>query len=318
VHLTGGLSAFIATWILGPRRGRFHDEESGEELEEPRDIPGHSVSLQLIGTFILWFGWFGFNPGSALLTGSAHYTALAGLAAANTSIAAGSAGVTILFLNLMLAKRETGKPEYNILLAMNGVLSGLVSITAGCFVMEPWAAVATGAVAAFIHLYGQRFVIWMRLDDAVDAIPIHCFNGMWGIVAIGLFANPDRIEQTFGIANNPGLFQSIVAPGVDVSGTLLGAQLVGLLAVFFWIIVTMTPFFLMMNYLGIFRSSAQDEVTGLDDVFHGVLKDGNGEQVLTAAQLEELKQRVEKKLEEELPPAPPMEVMINDDEDLSM
>ena len=251
------------------------------------------------------------------MTGSDHFTTLAGLAAANTSIAAGSAGVVVLFLNVMLVRRETGKTEYSIVLAMNGVLSGLVSITAGCFVMETWAALATGAIAAVIHLYGQRFVVWLRLDDAVDAIPIHCFNGMWGIIAIGLFANPDRVEQTFGIANQPGLLQSIVVPGVDISGSLLGAQIVGLLAVIAWITVTMLPFFVGLNALGLFRSSAQDEVTGLDDVFHGALRDENGDQVLTAAQLEELKKRVEKKLEEELP-APPMEVMVADDEDLSM
>ena len=102
--------------------------------------------------------------------------------------------------------------------------------------MEPWAAVVTGFIAGLLYISSSRTLVSLRLDDAVDAIPIHGFNGIWGAIAVGLFANPDRVEDTFGIANNPGLLQSLIIPGVEISGKLLGAQIVGILAVFAWII----------------------------------------------------------------------------------
>lgn len=126
----------------------------------------------MLGTFILWFGWYGFNTGSALLSQSSSAVNVAALAAVNTTLAGGTAGIVALFLNLVVLERITGEPFFDVKYAMNGSLCGLVSITAGCGIVEPWAAVITGAVAGCLYLVGSRGLVRLRLDDAVDAIPV--------------------------------------------------------------------------------------------------------------------------------------------------
>jgi len=171
------MTALFATMILGPRRGRFHDEE-GRPLETPKEFPGHSISLQMLGAFILWFGWFGFNGGSALSTVPyENRGSVAALASANTALSAGMGGLTALFVNLWLLERYTGEPFFDLKYAMNGTLSGLVAITAGCGVVEPWAAVVIGFVAGLLYIAGSKGILKLRLDDAVDAIPCHLVNG---------------------------------------------------------------------------------------------------------------------------------------------
>jgi ammonium transporter, Amt family len=133
----------------------------------------NSTQQQMLGTFILWFGWYGFNAGSALLSRTSSSMAdVAALAAVNTTLAGGTAGIAALFLNLIVLERITGEPFFDVKYAMNGALCGLVSITAGCGVVEPWAAVVTGAVAGCLYLVGSRGLVKLRLDDAVDAIPV--------------------------------------------------------------------------------------------------------------------------------------------------
>ncbi|VEU44573.1 unnamed protein product [Pseudo-nitzschia multistriata] len=128
VHVTGGATALLATIILGPRRGRFYDAQ-GDPLETPNPFPGHSVALQLLGTMILWFGWFGFNPGSALILGIDKAGEVAAVAAVSTALSGAAGGITALFTNLYLVERFTGEPYFSILHAMNGSLSGLVAVT---------------------------------------------------------------------------------------------------------------------------------------------------------------------------------------------
>ena len=108
--------------ILGPRRGRFHDVQTGERLDVPKSIPGHSVSLQMLGTLILWFGWYGFNCGSALLLSTEHGDVLAGLAATTTTLSGGTAGITVLFANWIITRRVNGEGKYDLVKTMNGTV----------------------------------------------------------------------------------------------------------------------------------------------------------------------------------------------------
>ena len=130
VHLTGGTTALYATYILGSRRGRFYDATTGRPLEVPKPFPGHSVSLQMLGSFILWFGWFGFNPGTALLlTDNPHQGDIGALCAVNTFLSSSGGCVSALLLKMLLKHRETGEFSFDLVAAMNGALTGLVSVS---------------------------------------------------------------------------------------------------------------------------------------------------------------------------------------------
>jgi len=269
VHLVGGCTALFATMILGPRRGRFHDDE-GRKLEKPNNFPGHSIALQMLGTFILWFGWYGFNSGSALIAPSLERGRLVALSAVNTTLSGGMAGLVALFVNLFILERKYGEPIFDLKMAMNGSLSGLVAITAGCGVVEPWAAMLIGAVAGLLYLGGSNLLIKLRLDDAVDAIPVHMLNGIWGLVAVGLLACPRHLEMTFGTEiAHVGWFYSFARGSGDAR--LLGAQLVGILFILVWCLVIMLPFFVLLDWKGWFRSDPLEEIVGLDTSYHGGL-----------------------------------------------
>uniref|UniRef100_A0A7S2MF89 Ammonium transporter n=1 Tax=Helicotheca tamesis TaxID=374047 RepID=A0A7S2MF89_9STRA len=266
VHFTGGLTALIATWILGPRTGRFYDRR-GRKLDKPKPFPGHSVALQVLGAFILWFGWYGFNAGSIMSITEKNNGKIAALAAVNTTLSAASGCVAALFTNLIIKERRTGEATFNLIRAYNGCLAGLVSITAGCSVLEPWAAIVTGFTAGLLYLGVSSLLVRMRLDDAVDAIPVHMTNGMWGLISVGLLASTDRLQASYGRSEHPGWFYSWGQGSGDA--TLLGAQLCGILFIGGWVTVIMTPFFLWLNYLGWFRADSLEEVVGLDISYHG-------------------------------------------------
>jgi len=266
VHMTGGTTALFATAILGPRRGRFHDS-TGRPLKKPKEFPGHSMALQMLGTFTLWFGWYGFNAGSALIIPTSRAEEVLPLSGVNTTLAGGAGGIVALFLNLYLLERYTGEPYFDLKYLMNGALSGLVAITGSCGVIEPWAAVVIGAVAGCLYIFGSWALLQMRLDDAVDAIPVHMLNGAWGLVATGLFAAPKRLDAVYGHSDHVGLFYSFGNGGAD--GTLLGANLVGILFIFGWVMTIMFPFFIWLDMKGWFRSDPLDEIIGLDTSYHG-------------------------------------------------
>jgi Amt family ammonium transporter len=268
VHMTGGITALYATMILGPRCGRFHDE-AGRIRDRPKVFPAYSKALQMLGTFILWFGWYGFNAGSALLGTHRDTGGVAALAATNTTLSGGSAGVISLFLHLWWLERTTGEPFFDITYAMNGALAGLVAVTGGCGVFEPWAAVITGAVAGVLYNIGTKLLMKLRLDDAVEAIPVHLFAGVWGVISVGLFASPNRLFDVYGRNEHPGLFYSWYQGRSD--GTLLGAQLVGILFIAGWVGAIMFPFFVWLDWKGWFRADPLDEIVGLDTSYHGNL-----------------------------------------------
>jgi len=269
VHLVGGCTALFATMILGPRRGRFHDDD-GRKLERPRAFPGHSIALQMLGSFILWFGWYGFNSGSALIAPTSERGRLVALSAVNTTLSGGMAGLVALFLNLMILERRLGEPIFDLRMAMNGSLSGLVAITAGCGVVEPWAAMLIGGIAGVLYIGGSNLLLKLRLDDAVDAIPVHMVNGMWGMIAVGFLACPRHLNMAYGTEiEHVGWFYSLSRGSADAR--LLAAQIVGILFILAWCLAIMMPFFVWLDWKGWFRSDPLEEIVGLDTSYHGGL-----------------------------------------------
>ena len=150
-------------------------------------------------------------------------------------------------------------------------------------------------MAGLVYMFGSYFMVQIRIDDAVNAVAVHLFNGIWGILATGLFASPVRQVQAFGSDDHTGFFQTIFLRDRSADGHLLAAQIVGLLFILGWTLVMMLPFFVFLEFRGVFRSDANDEVTGLDKSFHGgVQTDGEvGAYGLTPEQMNALQKRVE-------------------------
>ena len=176
-----------------------------------------------------------------------------------TTLGASSGAITALGYSAMLARSQTGEVSYDLTDVLNGCLAGLVSITAGCGMFEPWAAVLVGSIGGIVYLYSGSLLLKLRIDDAVDAIPVHLGPGIWGVIAVGLFASPRRLDEIYGHADHPGWFYSLTNGGSDA--TLLGANLVGLLFIVAWVLATMLPFFLVLSYLGWFRTDSLEEIS---------------------------------------------------------
>ncbi len=258
VHMTGGATALIAAIILGPRIGRFYDED-GNALAKPHDFPAHSVALQVLGTFILWFGWYGFNPGSTLAISPEGYGAIAALCAVTTTLSAASGAVSAMFTDTLLGFFSEGEAEYDLTMAMNGALGGLVGITANCSVVEPWAAVIIGVVSGVVYVFSSKLLVMLKIDDAVDAIPVHFFCGIWGCIATGIFAAPRHVALAYG-PDEGGLLYG--------GGKIILCELAGIAFIMVWIGGVMTPFFLGLNAIGWFRVDPLEEKVGLDISHH--------------------------------------------------
>jgi len=252
------------------------------------------VSLtQMLGTITLWFGWYGFNGGSALITNSKNQGQLIAVAAINTTLAGGMAGICALLVNFWALERRTGEHIFDLKMTMNGCLGGLVAITAGAGVLEAWAAVLTGAVGALLYLLGTHLLVVLRLDDAVDAIPVHMLNGMWGMISVGLFASDRHLALTFGReVEHAGWFYSFRKGSADAH--LLAANIVGIIWVFSWVLFVMMPFFIWLDWKGWFRSDPLEEIVGLDTSYHGGLILAGGEDTVNPEYITEFrKQRSE-------------------------
>lgn len=261
VHMTGGVTALVGAIILGPRIGRFYDED-GNPLDEPKDFPPHSVTLQFLGTFCLWFGWYGFNPGSVLTISSARFGEVASLVAVNTTLAACSGAITAMFVSTWWDIRQVGLAQWDLGYTMNGCLTGLVSVTAGCATVETWAAVVIGIGAGVFYLCASKLLVKLRIDDAVDAIPVHMVGGAWGVISTGLFTSPARLEAAFGLTEHVGWFYSWHRGSGDF--TLLGIQLLGVLFILGWTSFCMGIYFKILMTLGLFRIDALEEEAGMD------------------------------------------------------
>mmetsp|Transcript_27884 Transcript_27884/g.59655 ORF Transcript_27884/g.59655 Transcript_27884/m.59655 type:complete len:303 (+) Transcript_27884:710-1618(+) len=259
--MTGGATALVAAIILGPRRGRFFDDDNNP-LETPKEFPAHSVALQILGTFILWFGWYGFNPGSALAIANPESAATAALCAVTTTLAAACGCVSAMAFDSVMEALVSGEISYDLTMAMNGALGGLVAITAGCSVVQPWAAVVIGLIGGLVYYGFSKFLIKMKIDDAVDAIPVHFANGAWGVMAVGFFADPE-LQAIAGYSTaHTGWFYNLS------DGTLLWVQLASILWIIVWVGCVMTPFFVVLNTVGMFRVDPLEEEVGLDISHH--------------------------------------------------
>jgi len=261
VHMMGGVTALMAAITLGPRLGRFHDRD-GNPLEEPNDIPGHSTPLAMLGTFALWFGWYGFNPGSTFSVSTATSGNVAALVAVNTTLSACSGALSALFTSTYLDFRLTGIHTYDVAYTMNGLLTGLVAITAGCAAVESWAAVFIGVVAGWVYLAASKLLIKLRIDDAVDAIPVHMVGGAWGLIAAGLFSTPALMENAYGQSEHVGWFYEFSRGSGNF--TLIGIQLVSILFIIVWTVALMWPFFWTLNFFGALRVDPLEEEAGMD------------------------------------------------------
>jgi ammonium transporter, Amt family len=231
VHSMGGFSALAAAIVLGPRHGKY--QPNGEITP----IPGHNLPLAAVGAFILWFGWFGFNPGSTL--GAVGNWELIGTVAANTFLASASGGIATM------AYTQFRYGQIDITMVINGVLAGLVAITAGCNVVGPNSAIIIGFIAGVLVDIAVVVIDKMKIDDPVGAIAVHGVNGLFGTVAVGLFATEN------------GLF-------FGGGATQLGVQVIGVLAIgTFSFVLTFVILKIMKNTFGI-RVSREVELAGMD------------------------------------------------------
>lgn len=188
------------------------------------------------------------------------YGDVAALCAVTTTLAAASGAVSSMFFDTLLGFMAEGEAEYDLTMAMNGCLGGLVGITAGCSTVEPWAAVLIGLIAGPVYVLSSKLLVKLKIDDAVDAIPVHFFNGIWGCLATGIFASTRMVAMTYGDEYTPGLLYG--------SGKLIVCEICGILFIIGWVCVTMVPFFYVLNMLGMFRVDPIEEKVGLDISHH--------------------------------------------------
>lgn len=254
IHMVGGISALIGAKILGPRIGKFKKDGKGKVVKV-NAFPGHSIALGALGVFILWLGWYGFN-GAACTSieqlGSVFLT---------TTIAPAVATVVCMIFTWI----KYGKPDVS--MCLNASLAGLVAITAPCDVTDALGASIIGAVAGLLVVFG----VWLldhklHIDDPVGAVAVHCMNGIWGTIAVGLFATDTA--PGYSIANASG--ETIKGLFYGGGFELLGLQLTGFAAVALWTAVTITITFLVIKAIVGLRVTREEEVEGLDATEHGL------------------------------------------------
>lgn len=252
VHTVGGVTALVGAYMLGPRAIRFGKDGKWQPLPKP-----HNLGLAAIGTMILWFGWYGFNPGSTLGTGN---TGLIGLVTLNTTLGAAGAIITCMFFQYFRSKK------WDLIYLLNGSLAGLVAVTAGCAFVVPWAALVIGLIAGVLVVLAADFIESLRIDDPVGAFAVHGACGIWGTLAIGLFAQPGLTFAPAGVdvATRAGL---LMGGGID----LLVVQFVGSLATIAFTAAFAFVMFAALKAIGRLRVSkvVDDVVVFIDDLEHG-------------------------------------------------
>lgn len=256
VHMVGGLTGLMGCIMVGPRLGRF--DSNGQ----PVDMPGHSATLVVLGTVLLWFGWYGFNPGSTLnVIGttkavSENLFLTSGRAAVTTTLSGAAAVIVALISSLW----RTG--AWDLLAVCNGALVGFVSITAGAAVLEPWASMIAGAVGVII--FDATCWLWLklRIDDPLSASPMHGICGAWGVIVTGLLAAPHYVAQAY-----PNGHFGAFYPGT--SAKLLAAQVVGVIVIGLWTCIWSGAIFYVLKMFNKLRISPEEEQAGLDVSKHG-------------------------------------------------
>ncbi|CAJ1443252.1 unnamed protein product [Effrenium voratum] len=253
VHLTGGVSALMGTIVLGPRKGRF---------DNPDEFDCHNLPLVVFGTFALWFGWYGFNPGSTLGMHDGATGAMAAQVAMNTTLSAATGGITVFLLRYAIVRK------YDVGALCNGILAGLVSITAGCGNMECGSAFATGLVGALVYQLSSMLLQKLRIDDPVDASPVHGFCGIWGCLACALFDWGKGVDHYHGwsgwgcMANTDGSCKT------GIGGSAIGAQFIMIIMIIIWAGGLSGLTFFILKVTGLLRISDEVEDVGLDSHHH--------------------------------------------------
>jgi Amt family ammonium transporter len=244
VHMVGGMAALIGAITVGPRIGRFSN--------------GHVVMFQhsnitqvVLGTLILWFGWYAFNAGSTGCVLGEGCMDIAGRAATNTTLSIAAGGLMCLTITIVV-----GSPG-DVSNLLNGILSGAVSITASCAFVEPYAAFVIGVVGACVYTGASKLLLRLRIDDPLDASAVHYFSGVWGVLAAGLFAREQYVEAVYGYADGYG----VVYGG---SGKQFGVQLLGVVVISAWTAGLTLVLFSCLRRVGWLRVSKQAELEGLD------------------------------------------------------
>ncbi|MGN0376184.1 MAG: ammonium transporter [Suilimivivens sp.] len=247
IHMVGGISALIGAKILGPRIGKFVKDKNGN-ITKVNAFPGHNLPIGCLGCFILWLGWYGFNGAACTSVeqlGSVFVT---------TTVAPAIATVVCMIFTWI----KYGKPDVS--MCLNASLAGLVAITAPCDVTDVTGALIIGAVAGLLVVFGVWFLDYkLHIDDPVGAVAVHCLNGIWGTIAVGLFA-------TTSAPGNDSLTGLFYGGGFQ----LLGIQLLGFLAVAAWTAVTITITFFVIKAVAGLRVSEEEEIVGLDACEHGL------------------------------------------------
>ena len=247
IHMVGGISALIGAALLGPRIGKYTKDESGKIIKV-NAFPGHNITIGALGVFILWLGWYGFNGAAATSVeqlGSIFVT---------TTIAPAIATVVCMIFTWI----KYGKPDVS--MCLNASLAGLVAITAGCDVTDAFGAIVIGAVSGVLVVFGVWLLDYkLRVDDPVGAVAVHCLNGIWGTLAVGLFAT----TSAPGNDSYTGLFYG---GGFH----LFGLQLLGFVSVAAWTAVTITITFLIIKATVGLRVTEEEEIVGLDPTEHGL------------------------------------------------
>ena len=254
IHMVGGISALIGAAILGPRIGKFERNKEGK-VTKVNAFPGHNLVAASLGVFILWLGWYGFNGAACTSVeqlGSVFVT---------TTIAPALATVTCMIFTWL----RYGKPDVS--MCLNASLAGLVAITAPCDVTDAFGALVIGIVAGLLVCFGVWFLDYkLHVDDPVGAVVVHCLNGIWGTIAVGLFAT--NTAPGYSIADAQG--NELVGLFYGGGFKLLGLQITGFLAVAAWTVVTITiTFFAIKKILGL-RVTEEEEILGLDSTEHGL------------------------------------------------
>ena len=240
VHFVGGVTACLGAWMLGPRIGKYGKDGKA------RAIPGHNLTAMALGVFILWFCWFGFNGGSTVAMASDDAMVSAGLVCFNTNLAAALATVAALITSWV----RYGKPDVS--LTFNGALAGLVAITAGCDMVDPFGAAIIGIVAGVLCIFSVEFFDnVVKIDDPVGAVSVHCMNGMWGTIATGLFSTSEGLLYGHGFR-------------------FFGVQVLGVICVAAWVLVSMTVIFTIIKKTIGLRVTEKEEIDGLDIHEHGL------------------------------------------------
>ena len=247
IHMVGGVAALIGATILGPRIGKFIKDKNGK-VTKVNAFPGHNLPLGCLGCFILWLGWYGFNGAAATSVeqmGSIFLT---------TTVAPAVATVVCMIFTWI----KYGKPDVS--MCLNASLAGLVAITAGCDVTDCFGATVIGIVAGLLVVFGVWFLDYvLHVDDPVGAVAVHCLNGIWGTLAVGLFAT----TSAPGNDTYTGLFYG---GGFG----LLGLQAIGVVSVALWTAVTITITYLVIKAIFGLRVSEEEEIVGLDSCEHGL------------------------------------------------